>query len=61
MTSAISRLPQVRSRTGLSRSTIYNRIKERSFPAPIRLGPRTIGWPWVCSSVYAVTRTRVNG
>jgi prophage regulatory protein len=29
----------------LSRSTIYRRIGEASFPRPISLGARSIGWP----------------
>lgn len=44
MTTAILRLPEVKSRTGLSRSTIYLRIKEGSFPTPISLGDRAVGW-----------------
>ena len=38
------RLPQVIDRTGLSRSTIYFRISEGSFPAPVSLGGRAVGW-----------------
>jgi prophage regulatory protein len=30
--------------TGLSRSTVYNRISEGSFPTPISLGGRAVGW-----------------
>lgn len=41
---AILRLPAVMARTGLSRSTIYLRIKEGKFPAPISLGIRAVGW-----------------
>lgn len=40
----ILRLPIVKNRTGLSRSTIYLRISEDSFPKPISLGGRTVGW-----------------
>jgi prophage regulatory protein len=40
----ILRLPAVKSRTGLSRSTIYQRIAARSFPAPVNLGSRAVGW-----------------
>jgi len=40
----ILRLPSVRAVTGLSRSTLYNRIAEGSFPAPISLGGRAVGW-----------------
>ena len=37
-------LPGVEARTGLSRSTIYVRVDNGSFPKPIRLGARAIGW-----------------
>jgi prophage regulatory protein len=40
----ILRLPTVILRTGLSRSSIYKRISEASFPSPIRVGPRTMGF-----------------
>lgn len=39
------RRKQVENRTGLSRSTIYARIAEGSFPRPIDLGGgRAVGW-----------------
>ena len=41
---SILRRPQVEEVTGLSRSTIYNLMKQGSFPAPIPLGPRSRGW-----------------
>lgn len=44
MTNAILRLPQVQQRTGLSRSTIYARIKAGLLKAPISLGSRAVGW-----------------
>jgi len=44
MTYSILRLPKVKARTGLSRSTIYLRISEGSFPKPISLGGRAVGW-----------------
>jgi prophage regulatory protein len=40
----ILRRKQVETRTGLSRSTIYARIAEGSFPRPIDLGGRAVGW-----------------
>lgn len=40
----ILRLPVTKSRTGLSRSTIYLRIANGEFPAPISLGGRAVGW-----------------
>ncbi len=44
MTNSILRLPAVKTRTGLSRSTIYLRISKNEFPAPISLGGRAVGW-----------------
>ena len=44
MKTTILRLPAVKARTGLSRSTIYLRISEGSFPNPVCLGSRAVGW-----------------
>lgn len=41
---SILRLPTVKARTGLSRSTIYLRISEDRFPKPVSLGGRAVGW-----------------
>lgn len=38
------RLPQVKQRTGLSRSVIYALIQKSEFPSQIRLGKRTSVW-----------------
>jgi len=40
----ILRLPAVKACTGLSRSTIYLRIAEGTFPKPVNLGGRAVGW-----------------
>lgn len=39
------RLPQVKARTGLSRSEIYRRVSSGDFPAPVKLGERASAWP----------------
>ena len=44
MVHTVLRLPAVKSRTGLSRSTIYLRVAEGRFPRPINLGGRAVGW-----------------
>ena len=41
---SILRRKQVQVRTGLSRSAIYQYIKDGAFPKPIPLGPRAVGW-----------------
>jgi prophage regulatory protein len=40
----ILRLPNVLDRTGLSRSTVYQRVSEGRFPKPVSLGARAVGW-----------------
>ena len=40
----ILRLPDVKRSTGLSRSTIYLRITQGTFPKPVSLGGRAVGW-----------------
>ena len=54
----ILRLPAVTSRTGLSKSTIYKRISEGSFPAPISLGDRAVGW--IDSAVDGWVQERID-
>src|SRR3954470_16101086 len=43
---SIHRIPSTRPKasTGLSRSTIYLRISQGTFPKPIKLGGRAAGW-----------------
>ena len=40
----ILRLPKVKERTGLSRSTIYLKIARNEFPSGVSLGARARGW-----------------
>lgn len=44
MVITILRLPAVKTRTGLSRSTIYLRVSQGTFPKPVSLGARAVGW-----------------
>jgi prophage regulatory protein len=44
MADSILRLPAVKTRTGLSRSTIYLRVSQGAFPRPVSLGGRAVGW-----------------
>ena len=44
MPHTVLRLPVVKARTGLSRSTIYLRVSQGAFPAPVSLGGRAVGW-----------------
>jgi len=53
----ILRLPNVLDRTGLSRSTVYQRVSEGRFPKPVSLGARAVGWvetdieEWICRQI----------
>ncbi len=44
MAHSILRLPAVKARTGLSRSSVYLKISQGIFPKPISLGVRAVGW-----------------
>lgn len=40
------RIPEVMARTGLrARSTIWRKVRDGSFPAPVQIGANSIGWP----------------
>lgn len=41
---AILRRKQVEREVGLSRTTIYRRIKDGTFPPPVKLGLGSVGW-----------------
>jgi prophage regulatory protein len=38
------RLPEVKAHTGLSRSELYRRIAQGTFPAPVKIGARASAW-----------------
>lgn len=44
MTDALLRLPEVKARCGLSRSTIYDRMAEGRFPKTVSLGVNSVAW-----------------
>lgn len=55
----ILRRSAVEARTGLARATIYERVRLKTFPAPIPLGGRAVGWlesdidEWIAERVNA--------
>ena len=59
MVQAILRLPAVKAETGASRSTIYLRIQQGLWPKPVKLGPRSVGWP--ASEIAAMNAARIAG
>jgi prophage regulatory protein len=44
MNHAILRRPEVQKITGLSRSHLYLLIQQGTFPPPVKLGARAVGW-----------------
>lgn len=40
----ILRLPAIKAATGKSRSSIYQGVADGTFPRPVALGARAIGW-----------------
>lgn len=63
MAKVVLRLPTVKTRTGLSRSTIYLRVAQGTFPKPISLGGRAVGWleseidSWLSSQINNSRKT----
>ncbi len=55
----IMRLPEVSTKTGLSRSSIYLAIGKGTFPRPVSLGANLVGWveselnDWIASRIAA--------
>lgn len=54
------RLPGVKEITGLSKSSLYALIQEKSFPAPVRLGARTVAWVRSEVRQWALERIRAS-
>ena len=44
MADAILRLPEVTRYCGYKRSSIYRGVRAGTFPKPVALGPRAVGW-----------------
>jgi prophage regulatory protein len=55
----IIKLPSVINIAGISRTSIYNRIEDGTFPKQISLGERSVGWikseilEWINSRIKA--------
>ena len=53
----ILRRKKVETKTGISRSSIYDGIKKGTFPKPIQLGQQSVGW--LESEIDAWLRERI--
>ncbi len=58
METRMLRAPEVMARTGLSRSTIWRRVRAGTFPAPVELGVNSIGWPASAITEWLENRPR---
>lgn len=54
------RLPEVKAVTGLSKTSIYELIRAKTFPAPVRLGPRSVAWVKAEIRHWAVERVQAS-
>ena len=45
MEARMLRVPEVMARTGLSRTTLWRRVRAGTFPPSTELGENSIGWP----------------
>ena len=55
----VVRRKQVEAKCGLPRSTIYSRVADGTFPPPVRIGARAVGW--IDHELEAVLRAHVRG
>ena len=60
ITPQILRLPEVVTITRISKATIYRLLNIGSFPRPIRLGERCVGWRRVEVDSWLESRDRAG-
>ncbi|MCG7201469.1 AlpA family transcriptional regulator [Marinobacter pelagius] len=62
----ILRLKEVTKKTGLARSTIYKYVDAGTFPKPIELGGRSVGWvdseinDWILGKIQERDMTKLD-
>ena len=56
MNEQMLRPPEVMKRTGLSRTTLWRRVRAGTFPASTELGENSIGWPASTISAWLAAR-----
>lgn len=62
MNDPMLRAPEVMARTGLSRTTLWRRVRAGTFPPPVELGVNAIGWPASVIEAWLANRpTRTYG
>ena len=58
MTDPMLRPSEVMVRTGLSRTTLWRRVRAGTFPPPHELGKSAIGWPASVIDAWLANRLR---
>ena len=53
--------PEVERRTGLSRSTLYRKMREGTFPVPLKVSERAVRWRDSDVRAYVDSRPRSYG
>lgn len=54
------KLTAVMGKTGKSRSSIYQAIKDGEFPAPVRIGPRAVAWTSTAIAEWQEARIKAS-
>ena len=57
----LMRREEVQQRTGLACSTIYRKMREGSFPEPVKVGARAVRWPASEIEEWLAGRPRATG
>jgi len=57
----ILRMPEVRQKIGLCKASIYNRIAKGTFPRPVSLGGRSVGWLESALDQWISERCNIGG
>ena len=60
-TDRLLRLSEVRTRTALGRSTIYRKMRDGSFPEPLKIGARAVRWRESEIEAWLAARPRATG
>ena len=61
MTVIFLKRPEIEQRTGLKRSTIYDKMKAGTFPKPVKLGARAVAWPEAEVDAWMEERLSLRG
>jgi len=56
----VLRRPEVETRTGLSRSSIYAMMERGVFPRPRRIGQRAVAWDEAAIEEWLATRAEAD-